>query len=100
MEPASDQSCGASIKDPVPGGDISTSPLRRIALRIARNREVLGLHYSSRTAASKHLAERSFEIQTQCESFDDTDTESIVSKASEEWAYCPVVWRERQHTVL
>jgi len=42
------------------------SPIMRMAERIARNREVLGLHYPSDSEAGRVLAERSFEILKRC----------------------------------
>jgi membrane-associated phospholipid phosphatase len=43
--------------DPV---DLKRDPLREMALRIARNREVLGLHYPSDSEAGDRLARRAF----------------------------------------
>jgi hypothetical protein len=42
------------------------SPLERMAQRIARNREVLGLHYPSDSKAGKLLAKKSFDILMTC----------------------------------
>jgi hypothetical protein len=52
-----------------------------MAQRIARNREVLGLHYPSDTAAGKLLAEKSFEILMQCNSVKN----EIIPRAKAEW---------------
>jgi len=57
------------------------SPLIMMAQRIARNREVLGLHYPSDSAAGKLLAEKSFEILMQCKSVKD----EIIPRAKAEW---------------
>jgi membrane-associated phospholipid phosphatase len=57
------------------------SPLMMMAQRIARNREVLGLHYPSDSAAGKLLAEKSFEILMQCPSVKN----EIIPKAKAEW---------------
>jgi len=41
--------------------------LDRLAERLARNREVLGLHYRSDSVAGKFLAERTLELLVQCD---------------------------------
>jgi hypothetical protein len=63
---------------PPPGPD--STPLLRMAQRIARNREVLGLHYPSDSACGKKLAEESFKILMQCQSVRD-----IIHEAKQEW---------------
>ena len=60
-------------------------PLRRMADRIARNREVLGMHYRSDSEVGEKLAENSFEILKRCKSLDPNDAESLVAKARSEW---------------
>jgi hypothetical protein len=57
------------------------SPLMMMAQRIARNREVIGLHYPSDSAAGKLLAEKSFEILMQCP----TIKNEIIPRAKKEW---------------
>src|SRR5260221_3832364 len=49
-----------------PPPPVLASPLERMAQRIARNREVLGLHYPSDSKAGKLLAKRSFDILMTC----------------------------------
>jgi hypothetical protein len=58
-----------------------SSPLLRMAQRIARNREVLGLHYPSDSAAGKKLAHESSKILHKCKSVKD-----IIAAAKLEWA--------------
>jgi hypothetical protein len=67
-----------------------TSPLQKLAERIARNREVLGLHYPSDSAAGKALAERSFGILMQCKTIKgdagaNPPQEGLLEKARKEW---------------
>jgi hypothetical protein len=52
-----------------------------MAQRIARNREVLGLHFPSDSKAGQLLAEESFKILMQC----DTVKNEIIPKAKNEW---------------
>ena len=52
-------------KTPYPVADW---PLRRLAARIARNREMLGLHYPSDSEIGKTLAKNSFPILLRCPS--------------------------------
>jgi len=56
------------------------SLLDRLAERVARNREVLGLHYRSDSAAGKSLAEKSLLLLLQCPS-----VQTIVNAARTEW---------------
>ena len=55
-------------------------PLQRMAERIARNREVLGLHYPSDSEAGRELAELSFRLLNKC----DTVTQ-LFKGAQAEW---------------
>ncbi len=48
--------------------DPTRGPLRMMADRIARNREVIGKHYPSDSAAGKLLGDRSFDILLRCPS--------------------------------
>lgn len=57
------------------------SPLMMMAQRIARNREVIGLHYPSDSAAGKLLAEKSFEILMECPSMKN----EVIPRAKKEW---------------
>jgi hypothetical protein len=56
------------------------SPLQRLAERVARNREVLGVHYPSDTAAGKYLAETSFELLRICKT-----VRELIPVAQGEW---------------
>src|SRR5215831_17744996 len=60
-----------------PAGDVS--PLMRMARRIARNREVLGLHFPSDSKAGRHLAEETFKILVECDSIKDSKWRSAES---------------------
>ncbi|HEX4614630.1 MAG TPA: hypothetical protein VH230_01835, partial [Stellaceae bacterium] len=55
-------------------------PLRLPAERIARNREVLGLHYPSDSKAGAKLAKASFLLLRKCKT-----VQAMVPKAREEW---------------
>jgi hypothetical protein len=55
-----------------------------MAQRIARNREVLGLHYPSDSAAGKLLAEESFKILMQCDSIKKS-TKGLIALAKKEF---------------
>jgi hypothetical protein len=61
-----------------------SSPLERMAQRVARNREVLGVHFPSDSAAGKLLAEQSFEILKECES-----VKTLMAEARREWSQNP-----------
>ena len=65
---------------PKPKAIPDSSPLQRMAQRIARNREVLGLHFPSDSAAGKVLADDSFKILKQCSSY-----QTIRDAAKKEW---------------
>jgi hypothetical protein len=71
-------------------GNPDSAPLQRMAQRIARNREVLGLHYPSDSAAGKKLAEQTFRILKECPSVKDVQpaaptTPTFISEAKKEW---------------
>lgn len=68
---------------PFPGN----SPLQQMAARIARNREVLGLHFPSDSKAGRLLAEESFKILMKCKSIYDPahPNDGILAKAAAEW---------------
>jgi hypothetical protein len=69
---------------PSPGAPLQplpdSSPLHRVAQRIARNREVLGLHFPSDSAAGKKLAEETFEILKACPT-----VKNVIAEAKKEW---------------
>jgi hypothetical protein len=65
---------------PFPG----ISPLQQMASRIARNREVIGLHFPSDSKAGRLLAKESFEILKQCNSINDP-TDGLFARAKKEW---------------
>jgi hypothetical protein len=66
------------------GYPAGASLLTRLAERIARNREVLGLHYPSDSAAGKFLADRTLELIVQCDTVKD-----LLPHATAEWAPAP-----------
>lgn len=68
---------------PYPG----ISPLQQMAQRIARNREVLGLHFASDSKAGRLLAEESFKILMACKSINDPahPNDCLLGKAAAEW---------------
>ena len=74
-----------AVSTPVAGAD--SSALQRIAQRIARNREVIGVHYPSDSAAGKLLAEQSFRLLKKCRSVNSTSTTKpgIIQRAQQEW---------------
>jgi acid phosphatase (class A) len=55
-------------------------PLRQLALRIARNREVLGLHYPSDSKAGEKLAIGSFLLLRTCPT-----VKAMINAARKEW---------------
>ncbi|MGH6754399.1 MAG: hypothetical protein ACREDP_19765, partial [Bradyrhizobium sp.] len=63
------------------------SPLQQMAARIARNREVLGLHYPSDSKAGRQLAVRTLEILKKCKSIVDPTNASagLLYDAKQEW---------------
>jgi membrane-associated phospholipid phosphatase len=60
--------------------DPDSTPLRRLAQRVARNREVLGLHYPSDSAAGRYLGDQSAGLLTQC-----TSVKHLIPIAKQEW---------------
>ena len=69
---------------PYPG----ISPLQQMASRIARNREVIGLHFPSDSKAGRVLAQQSFYLLMQCKSikFDPAHPlDSLIGRARAEW---------------
>jgi len=73
----------AHAPPPYPG----ISPLQQMAQRIARNREVLGLHFPSDSKAGMLLAAESLDILMQCKSIYDpvNPKHGLLSKAADEW---------------
>ena len=65
---------------PFPG----KSPLQQMASRIARNREVIGLHFPSDSKAGRKLAEESFNILSQCRSINHP-VDGLIARAKLEW---------------
>jgi len=55
-----------------------------MAQRIARNREVMGLHYRFDSKAGKLLAQESFTLLMECPSIDDP-VNGIIVLARNEW---------------
>jgi len=86
MPPAANQALDANgnvvtLPSAPPGRpDRTVGPLYRVAERIARNREVLGLHYRSDTAAGLVLAENTFLLLKEC-----PWTKAIIALAKAEW---------------
>jgi membrane-associated phospholipid phosphatase len=58
-----------------------STPLRRLAERVARNREVLGLHYPSDSKAGKYLGDQSLGLLLNCPS-----VQYLIPIARNEWA--------------
>jgi membrane-associated phospholipid phosphatase len=56
-------------------------PLRRVAERVSRNREVLGLHYRSDTVAGEKLAQESFKLMKASSLI-----QGLMTAAKQEWA--------------
>jgi hypothetical protein len=63
------------------------SPLQQMAQRIARNREVLGLHFPSDSKAGMKLAQMTFDILKQCKSIRDPQPphHGLFEQARAEW---------------
>jgi len=66
----------AAVTTPLPptpntGNSVAACLLERMAERIARNREVLGLHYRSDTLTGKILAARTLDLLVQCPTVSD-----------------------------
>jgi membrane-associated phospholipid phosphatase len=60
--------------------DPTLGPLQLLAERIGRNREVLGVHYPSDSAAGKKLAEATFPLLVECKT-----VKTIIERAKAEW---------------
>jgi membrane-associated phospholipid phosphatase len=60
--------------------DPDSTPLRRLAERVARNREVLGLHYPSDSKAGKYLGDQTLALLLLCPS-----VVSLIPVAYAEW---------------
>ena len=73
--------------DNAPPPHPTIAPLQQMAARIARNREVLGLHYPSDTKAGRQLAIRTFEILKKCKSIVDPTKANtgLLYDAKQEW---------------
>jgi len=65
---------------PASSNDQEGTPLLRLAQRIARNREVLGLHYPSDTAAGIVLAGQTFKLLMECK-----EVKILKKRAQDEW---------------
>ena len=61
--------------------DDDSTPLRRLAQRVARNREVLGLHYPSDSKAGRFLGDESAKILLTCAS-----VQALIGVAPAEWS--------------
>jgi len=59
-------------------------PLQCLADRIARNREVMGLHYPSDSSAGKKLADGTFELLKECPA-----VQEMIARAKSEWGRAP-----------
>jgi hypothetical protein len=60
------------------------SLLNRLAERIARNREVLGVHYRSDSEAGRQLAQATFDVLRRCPSLNTANTGAF-DMAHAEW---------------
>jgi hypothetical protein len=69
-----------AANDQADPNDPDSTPLLRLAQRIARNREVLGLHYRSDSKAGKQLAKESFKLLRRC-----SQVQEIIMSAQNEW---------------
>jgi len=61
------------------------APLSCLADRIARNREVMGLHYRSDTKAGQCLADKTFELLVGCDT-----VKKMIEEARKEWDLQPL----------
>ena len=77
----------APAPDNPPPPNPTISPLQQMAARIARNREVLGLHFPSDSKAGRQLAIRTFEILQMCPSIKVAANPNVglLYHASREW---------------
>jgi membrane-associated phospholipid phosphatase len=83
MPAAASTPANVTAPDNPPPPNPGISPLQQMAARIARNREVLGLHFPSDSKAGRKLALESFNILLQCPSI--AGTTGILAKAYAEW---------------
>ena len=83
MPPAA--STPQNVLNPPPPPD--SHPLIKMAQRIARNREVLGLHYPSDSRAGRVLARKSFKLLLKCKTIVDpvNPQDGLIAKAKKEW---------------
>ncbi len=84
MPSAASTPMNVAAPDNPPPPNPGISPLQQMAARIARNREVLGLHFPSDSKAGWLLAEKSFAILMQCQSISDP-VNGLIAKAKSEW---------------
>ena len=76
----------ARIMETVHAGGQTRNALHDIATRIARNREVLGVHYPSDSEAGRQLAEQIFETLFACTSIGDAiGGTGLANEARREW---------------
>jgi hypothetical protein len=66
---------------PTPVGDAMTEIMDDLAARIARNREIAGVHYQSDTHAGGELAKTTFDVLKTVDSF-----QRLARAARNEWA--------------
>ena len=85
--PAAASTPSAAPPPPPPLPFPGRSPLQQMAQRIARNREVLGLHFPSDSKAGMLLAEETFKILMRCKSVNDPaqPKDCLLGKAAAEW---------------
>jgi hypothetical protein len=67
------------------GGTVADTLLDRLAERVARNREVLGVHYRSDSVAGQQLASKAFDLLQQCAALN-TKITGATAMAQAEWA--------------
>jgi hypothetical protein len=60
--------------------DPAFGPLQRLAERVARNREVLGVHYPSDSEAGRQLALGTFALLMKCPT-----VQTVAERARSEW---------------